>query len=71
MTKPRRTREQRLFDLTMKHLAGMAELTQHQVAPLIIATHASPMEIRILRADIKKATKLLDKVVALRSRRPR
>jgi hypothetical protein len=64
----RRTNERRLIDLTLEHFAGMAELVQHQVDPIIVATYASPKEIRTLRADIKSAAKWLDKVSALRSR---
>jgi hypothetical protein len=67
----RRTKERRLIDLTMEHFAGMAEIVQHRVDPIIVATYASPKEIRTLRADITSAAKWLDKAAELRSRRPR
>jgi hypothetical protein len=67
MTRKRRTKERQVIDGTMKYFVGIGMRTLF-FDPLIIATHATPQEIRALRAEIKVIQKWLDKVVALRSR---
>lgn len=68
MPRKRRTRERMVVDGTMKYFVGMGMPPTILFDPLIIATHATPNEIRALRAEIKALQKWLDKVVALRSR---
>jgi hypothetical protein len=70
--KPRRSRDRKHIENTMAHFSTVAELMSLNLFDYrVTAAHATPTEIRNLRANVKSVARWVEKVVAHRSRRRR